>query len=60
MGGPAQRVAEAEPMVTLRFWQQGSLADYTGRPKGGEGIVGHVKRDAGEPKAIASTELPEA
>jgi hypothetical protein len=28
--------------------------------KDGEGIVEHVKRDAGEPKAIASTELPEA
>ena len=60
MGGPAQRVAEAEPMVTLRCWQQGSSADYTGRSTGGEGIVGDVKRDAGEPKAIASTELPEA
>jgi hypothetical protein len=28
--------------------------------KDGEGIVEHVNRYAGEPKAIASTELPEA
>jgi hypothetical protein len=47
-------------MVALRFWQQESLADHTGRPKDGEGIVEHVIPDAGEPKAIASTELPEA
>ena len=58
--GPAQRVAEAEPMVALRLWQQGSLADHTGRPKDGKGTGKHVIRDAGEPKAIASTELPEA
>ncbi len=47
-------------MGAMRFWQQGSLADHTGRPKDGEGIDEHVKPDAGEPKAIASTELPEA
>jgi hypothetical protein len=58
--GPAQRVAEAEPMETLRFLQQTGLANEAGRTKDGEGIVEHVKRDAGAPKAIASTELPEA
>jgi hypothetical protein len=47
-------------MVALRLWQQGSLADHEGRPKDGEGTGEHVKRNAGEPKAIASTELPEA
>jgi hypothetical protein len=47
-------------MLAMRFWQQGSLANHTGRPKDGESIVEHVKPDEGEPKAIASTELPEA
>jgi hypothetical protein len=47
-------------MAALRLWQQESLADHTGRPKDGEGTTEHVINYVGEPKAIASTELPEA
>jgi hypothetical protein len=47
-------------METPHPWQQTGLANHTGRTKDGEGIVEHVKPGAGVPKAIASTELPEA
>ncbi|HSL91409.1 MAG TPA: hypothetical protein VK863_02075 [Candidatus Limnocylindrales bacterium] len=47
-------------MEIPRFLQQTGLAGHKGRTKVGEGTVEHVKPDAGEPKAIASTELPEA
>jgi hypothetical protein len=54
--GPAQRVAEAEPMEPPHSWQQTGLADHKGRTKDEEGTAGHVILDTGEPKAIASTE----
>jgi hypothetical protein len=60
MGGPAQRVAEAEPMEILHSWQQTDLANCTGRTKSEEGTGGHVLPGAGEPKARASTDPPEA
>jgi hypothetical protein len=58
--GPAQRVAEAEPMETLHPWQQTGLVDHKGRTKDEERTGEHVLLYVGEPKAIASTELPEA
>jgi hypothetical protein len=61
MGGPAQRVAEAEPSVSeIPILQRTGLADHAGGTKDEEGNVDHVNHDVGEPKAIASTELPEA
>jgi hypothetical protein len=47
-------------METPHPLQQTGLADHKGITKDGEGIAEHVILDAGEPKAIASTELPEA
>ena len=47
-------------METPHPWQQTGLADQAGRSKDGESIIEHVIPDAGEPMAIASTELPEA
>jgi hypothetical protein len=60
MGGAAQRVAEAEPMETPHDWQRTGLANLTGRTKSEEGTGNHVMPDAGEPKARASTDPPEA
>src|SRR3990172_8504668 len=60
MGGPAQRVAEAEPMQTPHDWQHTGVANRTGRTKSEEGTGAHVLPDAGEPKARASTDPPEA
>jgi hypothetical protein len=47
-------------METPHPSQHTGLANEAGRTKDGKGIVRHVERGAGEPMAIASTELPEA
>ena len=61
MAGPAQRIAEVEPSVSIMpFLEQTCLAGHTGRTKSEERTGRHVLQDAGEPKARASTELPEA